>query len=65
MSTNNRHSSATEKLLSVAGSASVKEIEQLIQEGADVNAFDEDEKTVLMQAARCNKNPDVLRVCLI
>jgi len=53
---------ASKKLLSVAGSASVKEITRLIEEGADVDAADEYGWTPLMEAALFNKNTEVLRV---
>ena len=55
---------ATEKLLSVANRASVEEIIQLIQEGADVNAFDSNRFTPLMIAAEKNTNPEVIRILI-
>jgi len=56
---------ATEKLLSVAGSASVEEITRLIQEGADVNATDKDGLTTLMRVFSKNYlSSDILRVLI-
>ncbi|MCL2153952.1 MAG: ankyrin repeat domain-containing protein, partial [Oscillospiraceae bacterium] len=55
---------ATKKLKDIAAVASVKEINRLIQEGADVNAFDSNRFTPLMIAAEKNTNPEVIRILI-
>ena len=54
----------TEKLLFTAGNANATEITRLIQEGADVNAVDNNGSTPLMWAAQDNENPDILRILI-
>ena len=54
----------TEELLEIVGKAGPEEVRQLIQDGADVNAKDEDGWTPLMLAAAHNSNPEVLKVLI-
>jgi len=55
---------ATRRLLSVVDIAGVGNVTRLIQEGADVNAIDWHNRTLLMRAAERNTNPEVLRVLI-
>ena len=55
---------ATEILFALARSISVEEVEQLIQEGADVNAVDNRGITPLMIAAGYNTNPEIIQILI-
>ena len=55
---------ATEELLEINGKTEPEKVRQLIQDGADVNAKDEDGGTPLMIAAYNNSNPEVLTTLL-
>lgn len=55
---------ATEKLLNEVESASPKEVQALLNAGADPNARDRDGDTALMKAAIENKNHEVVKVLL-
>ena len=55
---------ATELLLTLVKSASVKEVNRLLQAGADVNVIDNSGKTPLMLAAWFNSNLEVMQLLI-